>query len=393
MVERAPLELLAELVAIPSHVSQPAGIAAIGEIVGGELRSLGLERVDPAPPVRRAPAWAEDVLSPEVGFDDLPDPAVWHRSGELPGELLILADLDAALALDADECRLVVEGGRAIGPAVADMKGGLVVMVEALRRVSSRGWASPSVTVVLSADEQAGSLRSAETIRLRATSASWSVCLECGRDGGRVMRTRGHIGVGRLNASGVEAHAGSAREAGVNAITALARGIATLDAEGVSTPDATVTPTIVTGGRRRSLVPAAASVVLDVRARDAAAWAALDARMRGALGALDPPDRLDLQLFNHRPGIPWTEHGRGLFSVVRAVGDRIGLDVEAADSLAAGSTAFVDATRIPVLDGMGPAGGALMTTREYIEVDSLESRAELLAGTIAALGKDASGSA
>lgn len=386
---RPPLQLLAELVAIPSHASQPHGIQALSEVIGAELTGLGFERAEAAAPVRRAPGWAEQILSPEIGFDDLADPVVWRRSGTADGELLILGDLDAALALDPVECRLTVRSGRAVGPAVADMKGGLVVLVEALRSLVPTGWPAPSVTIVLSADEQAGSLRSAETISQRAAAASWCICLECARDGGRLMRSRGHIGVGQLTATGIESHAGSAREEGINAITLLARGLAALDGDGLSGRHATVTPTMVSGGRRRSIVPGRAAAVLDVRARDARFWEALEGRMRAAVSAVDASDRLRLELFNHRPGLPATDHTEWFLSLVREVGSRIGVDVQATDSLAAGSSAFVDSKRIPVLDGMGPSGGALMTADEYIEVDSLAIRAELLAATIAELGSGA----
>jgi glutamate carboxypeptidase len=296
-----------------------------------------------------------------------------------PGELLILGDLDAALVLDEEDCRLTIRGGQAIGPAVADMKGGLVVLVEALGNLARSRLPTPSITVVLSADEQAGSLRSAATISQRADAATWCICLECARDGGRLMRSRGHIGIGRLTATGVEAHAGSAREAGINAVSLLARGILSLDE--LSGQEATVTPTILTGGRRRSLVPAEATAVLDVRARDAAAWSVLVDHMRAAL---EPG--LDLSLFNHRPGLPATDRTEWFLGLVREVGDPLGLEIDAMDSLAAGSSAFVDSTRIPVLDGMGPAGGGLMTEGEYVEVESLSSRSTLLAATIQRLG-------
>lgn len=383
---RAPLQLLAEIVSIPSHVSQPRGIEAVAEIVGTELRSLGFEQVEASAPARRAPPWAEQVLSPGVGVDDLLDPIVWHRPGTADGDLLILGDLDAALALEADACRLTVRDGRAVGPAVADMKGGLVVLVEALHSLARTGRPAPSLTVVLSADEQAGSLRSAETISRRAGAASWCICLECARDGGRLMRSRGHIGVGQLTATGVEAHAGSARRAGINAITLLAKGLAALDGDGLSGRHATVTPTMLTGGTRRSVVPGGASAVLDVRARDARFWEGLEGRMRAALSAVDADDRLHLDLFNHRPGLQATDRTAWFLSLVRDVGSRLGVEIQATDSLAAGSSAFVDSHRIPVLDGMGPSGGALMTVEEYIEVDSLGTRAELLSATIAELG-------
>lgn len=380
------LERLAQLVEVPSHVSQPDGIRAVAEIVGGALAASGFEPRVVTAPERRAPEWAERVLCPEVTFDELLDPFVWHRRGDAAAELLILADLDAALALDPSECRLTVAGGRATGPAVADMKGGLVVLIESMRRVIELPGPIPSISVVLSPDEQAGSLRSASTIARLAATASWCVCLECGRDGGRLMRSRGHIGVGLLTATGREAHAGSARATGINAVTALARGVAAIDDDGISGRLATVTPTILSGGRRRSIVPGRASAVVDLRARDARAWEALESRVRAALAAVDRGERLRLDVFVHRPGLAATDLTAWFLAVVHDIGARLGIQIDAMDSLAAGSSAFVDSTRIPVLDGLGPAGGALMTPAEYVEIDSLESRSALLTALIAELG-------
>lgn len=392
--ERAALlELLGELVAIPSHASQPSGIVEVGRRVGAELAALGFE-LHPTPPpraARRVPGWAETVLSPEAGFDDLLDPIVWRRPGASSGTLLLLGDLDVALALDPVACRIEVRGERAVGLGVADMKGGLVVMIGALRALAAVGVPAPAVTVVLSGDEQAGSLRSGPIIAALGETASWCICLECARDGGRLMRSRGHIGVGLLRASGVEAHAGSARREGSNAISALAAGLVALEAPGVSTADASVTATILSGGRRRSLVPAAARAVLDVRARDAGGWSALESRMRAALAGLAAAEQLELETFNHRPGLPATERTEWLLARVREAGAKIGVQVAAIDSMAAGSSAFVDSRRIPVIDGMGPAGGALMTADEYVEVDSIASRAALLAGTIAGLSGPGAG--
>ena len=200
------------------------------------------------------------------------------------------------------------------------------------------------------------------------------------------MRSRGHIGVGLLTATGVEAHAGSARAAGVNAVTALSRGVAAIDGDGISGRHATVTPTILSGGRRRSIVPGHASAVLDLRARDPRAWEALESRVRAALAAADPGERLQLEVFVHRPGLAATDLTAWFLAMVHDIGARSGIEVEAIDSLAAGSSAFVDSGRIPVLDGLGPAGGALMTPDEFIEIDSLESRSVLLAALVAELG-------
>jgi glutamate carboxypeptidase len=378
-------ELLDELVAIPTHVTQPFGLARVGERLVTELEGTGFSRQDlgAALQSQRPPAWAELVLSPDVGYDGLHEPMLLTRPGELEGELLILGDLDSALPHEPSQCRLTIRDGRAIGPAVADMKGGLTLLVGALRALVTVGERVPTITVLLSCDEQAGSIRSAPAIRARAARASWVLCVECAREGGRVMRSRAHIGIGLLAATGLEAHAGTARDQGVNAISLLARALVALDGPGVTTPDGTVTPTILHAGRRRSVVPGSAEAVLDVRARDATAWEALAARIGDAV-RID--DRISVEFFSHRPGLPATDRTSWILGLVEEAGRDVGLQIESVDSMAAGSSAFVDSATVPVLDGMGPAGGALMTPDEYIEVESLPTRAALLARTIQLLG-------
>jgi glutamate carboxypeptidase len=384
------LQVLAELVAIPSHASQPDGVRAVGERVGTELAALGFE-LDIAELPASAPApppWAATILTDGIGVDELVPPVTWRRDGEHRRELLLLGDLDAAMRLSASDCRLTIVDGRAAGPAVADMKGGLAVLIGALRALADVGLATPAITVVLSGDEQAGSLLSRHTITARGRSADWCICLECARDGGFLMGSRGHVGVGRIQATGVETHAGSAPDAGVNAIALLVEALAGLTH--IETPALTAL-TMIRGGRRRSVVPGEAMAVLDVRARSAEEWAQTEAALAKLAEDISAPERISLDLYSHRPALAWTRHTDWFLDLVRRAGEPLGISVGAIASMAAGSSAFVDATRMPVLDGMGPVGGALMTSNEYIEVDSLVTRSALLAATIAALPTPAAG--
>ncbi|HEX2221735.1 MAG TPA: M20/M25/M40 family metallo-hydrolase [Candidatus Limnocylindria bacterium] len=380
------LDLLAELVSIPSHASQPAGVREVGERMAGRLRAIGFsaERVTPTTP-QSTPAWAVEVLSGGVPVDDLVGPSVWRRAGERPGELLVLGDLDAALALPAGKSRLELRAGRAIGPAVADMKGGLVVLVGALEALTELGAPLPSITVVLSGDEQAGSILSRHTIEERARVADWCLCLECARDGGFLMGSRGHIGVGRIRADGVEAHAGSALASGINAIDLLVEALARLADRRPAPGEGIATVTMIRGGQRRSLVPGDASAILDLRAASPREWRALERRLSVVGAGTSRPERVSVETHSHRPALKWTPLTDWFLDVVRRAGTSLAIDVAAIRSMAAGSSAFVDSRRVAVLDGMGPVGGGLMTADEHVEVESLVTRAALLAATVATL--------
>jgi len=383
--------LLAELIAIESHATQPEGVAAVARVVERELIPAGFtwERRRSAVP---AEAWLADLMLPGKDYESVADVVVGRRPGE-PGRALLLGDLDTSYEAGATaRFPFRIEDGLAFGPGVADMKGGLVVLVAALRALQELP--GPAITVVLSPDEQAGSLASRAVIEAEAAGADWCFCLECARDGGSLMGSRAHIGVGRLDVWGVEAHAGTAHASGASAVEELAHHVIAL--QGLTDPAACVYVTVgqIQGGRRRSVVPGHAWCTIDLRVPDARAWELLEARIRDLVAvARVPRTRTELRVHSHRPGVSRTEKTEQLIAVARRAGAAAGISFGVMPSSAAGSSAFAGALGIPTLDGMGPVGGDLMTEREHIELKSLGERALLLALTLHLLASDKGGSA
>jgi glutamate carboxypeptidase len=379
------LELLEHLVTTESHTAHPAGVAAVADALIGELAPLSFEFESSRPsPLVPADKWLEEIFTPGVPYESLGPTYVGSSPGTHPGKLLLLGDLDTAYPLGSIErFPFRIDGRRAHGPGIADMKGGLVVLVAALRALDHLGLGRPATTIVLSGDEQAGSLSSRPVIERAATDANWCLCVECARRGGKLMASRGHIGVGSIEVTGVEAHTGSARDDGIDALEALARLV--LDLKDLSDPDAgtIVTVTIARAGRRRSVVPAHAEATVDIRTRSPEAWAAVTARMNHVVASVVNATGAEIALrpYNHRPGVTWGERTDELLGLAGRVGTSLSIDVEAFASAAAGSTAFAGPDTA-TLDGLGPLGGGLMTDDEHIEVDSLVPRAALLAGLI-----------
>jgi glutamate carboxypeptidase len=205
------------------------------------------------------------------------------------------------------------------------------------------------------------------------------------------MGARGHIGVARLDVSGTEAHAGSNHAAGISAVDALARKVPRLNALTDPARGVFVTVAQIGGGRRRSVVPGDAHAIIDVRTPDAATWAAIEAEMRAIAAAEDVPGTASrLRIRAHRPGVPWTAGTDRLIEVARRAGDEADIHVDVIRSPAAGSSAFAGEVGVPVLDGMGPIGGDLMTDHEYVEIPSLVDRSLLLALSLHHLATDES---
>jgi glutamate carboxypeptidase len=128
---------------------------------------------------------------------------------------------------------------------------------------------------------------------------------------------------------------------------------------------------------------------VDVRTPDAETWARIEAEM-GVIAAADdvPGTRARLRIAAHRPGVSWTDGTDRLIEVARRAGEAAGIEFDVIRSPAAGSSAFAGEAGVPVLDGMGPLGGDLMTDHEYIEIPSLVERSLLLALTLHQLATD-----
>jgi glutamate carboxypeptidase len=382
-----------ELVSIESHATQPAGVEAVGDRVAGALEAIGYATTR-ARGKRLAPEqrWLEEVMLPGFDAAGLADHRVVRKRGSGAGRVLLLGDLDTAFPPGiTGRFAFRVEGERALGPGIADMKGGLAVMVYALKALQATGLDTPGETVVvLSADEQAGSLTARSVIEAEARRADWAFCLECARDGGNLMGARAQIGAGRLEARGRDAHAGSAYGKGVSAILAMAHKVLAVHALTDPARDIYLCVGQVQGGWRRTAVPGHCAATIDVRTPSATAWAEVEAALHEiAARAEVPGSATALRLACHRPALPWTKDTDRLIGIAREAGAELGVAFGVARSYAAGSSAFVGPLGVPCLDGMGPSGGDLMTDAEHIVIPTLVERAALLATVLHKLGAGA----
>ena len=382
------VELLERLVSTESHAAQPEGVAKVASLVIEQLTPLGFSFGEvPQSPIPKSLHWLEELMSPGVPYVELGSTFSGFREGEKPGRLLLVGDLDTAFPPGSPTGGgFRIEGDQVFGPGVADMKGGLVVMVAALAALGHLKAALPDIAVVLSGDEQAGSLGSRPTVERAAVGADWCLGLECARQGGKLMSGRGHIGVGRLTLWGRESHTGSAHAQGRNALDGLARLIVGFNRLTNEEQGTYITVTMAQAGRRRSVTPALASAVVDIRTRGPEFWEAVTRRMHSLTRTVEEDCEVKVELLthNHRPGVRPDHRTDRLLSIAERVGEDLSIKIDAFESAAAGSVSFRNALTA-TLDGLGPVGGDLMTHHEHVQLDSLASRAALLAGIISEL--------
>jgi glutamate carboxypeptidase len=269
-----------------------------------------------------------------------------------------------------------LESGRAYGPGSYDMKGGLVVMLEAIRRAKT----DRALRVVLTADEEIGTPTGRDVLARAADGAAAAFVVEPPNSKGHLKTARKGLGRFCIRIAGRSAHAGDPSE-GSSAIEELARLTLRLHALTDRKRGVTVNVGVVEGGTRENVVAAAASLWLDIRAPTIAERERLDAILR-ALEPETPGTSLALDGGWTRPPLERSDGAARLFARAQAYGAALGLDLHETSAAGGSDGNLVGALGVPVLDGLGAEGGGAHAPDEHVLVESLPVRADLLAALL-----------
>lgn len=352
--------LLRELVEIESPSTDAGAVGSFARRVAAELEPLGL---------------AVELLASEGT-----GPVLRARRGE--SGVMLLGHLDTVWSVGTVARRPVrVEDGRLYGPGAYDMKGGIVVLVWALKALAASG-SAPAVNVFLTPNEEVGCEPYREPMEAWMRDSRAVLDFEPAWPGGAVKtRRKGSMTVS-LRARGVAAHAGADFARGANAVLELSRRL--LDAAALTDLERGVTVNVGTmrGGSRANVVPDFAEAEVDARFRTLA-----DARrVREALAAMRSSDpRIALEV-EPSPGYPPMERSEGVVAVyqaARSAAAELGLPpLEEVATGGASEASFAAALGVPTLDGLGADGDGAHAESEHVVLASLPDRAALAARLI-----------
>lgn len=277
------------------------------------------------------------------------------------------------------------------GPGVADMKGGIAVMLHALIAFEQTASASGlGYDVLINSDEETGSLASADLIAQLAAGKLAALTYEpAALPDGTLAYERGGTGNYSITITGRSAHAGRNPHEGRNAVVAAADLILRLKA--LETPEITINPAKLEGGAANNVVPDHAVLRFNIRPKTAEAGAAFDDALTHLLATIEADHGVSLHRHGGvtRPPKKVDAKAQKLFDLVRECGAELGEDIrwQASGGVCDGNN--IAACGVPVVDTMGVRGGAIHSPDEYLIVPSLATRAALSARVIERLAQGA----
>ncbi len=330
-----------------------------------------------------APAQSLDSSGRLIDLAHGPNVLVTQRP-EAPIQVLLTGHMDTVFPRDHPfQTTTWLDAGTLNGPGVADMKGGILILLHALLALERSPWASRiGYRVILNADEEVSSLGSAPLLQECGRLADVGLVFEPAYlSDGTLAGARKGIGTYAVSAHGIAAHAGRNPEAGRNAVLAIARFFVAIQQVQGMRDGLTVNAARIEGGGPTNVVPDLAVGRFEVRAwtPEDAAWAESELhRLAREIGA-QCDVKLALHGHFHRPPKPMTPETLKLFEAVRDCGRALGQTIAWKPSGGCCDGNNLAAVGLPVVDTLGVRGGKIHSTEEFCHVESLSERAQLAA--------------
>jgi len=359
------LRFLEALVNQDSGTYDPLDVNRLADMLVAPLRDLGME------PTR----------FPQTTYGDH---WLWEKRGRADKRLLFISHIDTVFSSGTTKARpFSVAGTRAYGPGVLDMKGGITVVLFALRAlkaVGSPAWRDAGIAWFLNSDEEVLSASSRPLIRAQAERSTSVAVTEPARPGGEYVIARKGAGKFFLDITGKAAHAGNQPELGRSAVFAMARKICDLHAMTDLAEGTTVNVGVVRGGERSNVVADHCAAEIDLRAWTPTAADRAIHRFH-EITAHPHLDGTTAHLTGDMNFPPWPEGLPGtmaLLALVQEAGRELGLSLTGIPT-GGGSDGNHASAVAPTLDGFGPQGSLAHAPEEYIEIPTLVERAKVTA--------------
>jgi glutamate carboxypeptidase len=278
-----------------------------------------------------------------------------------------------------------VNGAKAHGPGIYDMKAGSFLAFHAVRSILQQGIATPRpIVLLLTPDEEVGSPTSRWLIEREAAQAAAVLIPEPAGGGGACVTARKGVGRFVLRVEGRGSHAGSAFEDGASAVVELSHQIIGLHRMVDLERGITLNAAPIWGGSRPNVIAPEAGCEIDLRVNSPADGEEMEARLL-SVSAKTPGCRVTVEGGMNRP--PYAESAAisALYAHAQGIAQQVGLALPKQHRGGGSDGNFSAALGVPTLDGLGCPGAGAHASHEHILWGHLARRAALMAGLLETL--------
>lgn len=362
------LSTLEKYVSLPSGTLDKADVALAAKAIAEDFQSLGMQV----------------TLHPgkEMG------PMVECVFGHGPKQLMLMGHMDTVFP--RAECQpFQMDGDKAYGSGICDMKGGIAVMLHALEDVLPQmDQEQYTIKVLLNPDEEIGSPESADTILNTARRSFAALSFEPSRKGGALTCQRKGVTSFIISCSGVRGHSGANYLQCASAIQELCARINAIYTLRDDSRDISVNIGVIKGGTAENVVADEAAAHGEFRYYDQSYRQELMDKLAAICAAPGIPGTTTaLAWGNTHPALKATEQSMTLLKIAQEIAADYGIKLTAESTGGAGDIAIAGLAGIPVLDGFGLEGDGMHTVHEYALIHNLPYKIALAKGMILSLLK------
>lgn len=351
------IDNLRKMADINTYVYNTEGVNILGNLVSARLKQLGFNR----------------QVYPQTEVGNI---LYFTKHDEEQNDILLIGHLDSVYNYQ-DFIPYREERGRYFGSGVAESKGGLAVMLTALQSLRyARRLRNIKCGILLITDDTLGGRFSKKTVEELSRRSRYVVGLKYGGKAGGIVTSCS----GRVNFD-IEMSNMKDKDPKntANVIMALSQKLSAWQKLSVPEENILVEPTALEARTLYGMAPDYATVALDVHFNGKEKGEELEKEIRN-LARRKTGNKLHVRVKKgiYRPPLVESEKSKRFFERVRKIADRLETKIASIHRASSSAVCYVP-KEIPVLEGLGPAGGNSRSPDEFIIRDSLIDRATLLA--------------
>ena len=371
------LDLIVELCDINSGTYNLDGLAKVRARLVEEFSALGGElnivESEPWMTVSDQGESEEGKSGPILHVTKWPD---------APTKVMLCIHMDTVYGADHHFQKCVTkDDGTVNGPGVIDAKGGIVVLLHALKTLEASplagkiGW-----EVILNSDEEIGSRGSDAFIRSRAPHCDAGLLFEPSLPDGTLVSWRKGSGNFAFIVRGKSAHTGRDFAKGRNALAALSRLCVEID-ELNTDPDITYNVGRINGGGALNAVPDLAVGRVNVRVVDTDQQKMVEDKFAELVQKYNELDGIGVAINGEfsSPPKPIDDGVKQMQSRIETCGEALGMEIKWRGTGGASDGNRFAAAGLPNIDTLGPSGDSIHSDQEFLIPESLIPRTKLAA--------------